>query len=387
MRFKQLQLTFLQTVFNVTKEGAETWQRLEIGGIVRQYVRHSLGGIAPTNFFDRHLSPLNVDEMLKLYCVEVVRHMQPIVDSNGPSFTSGLSAFLIPLQFYITSRGFYGPEFPAEAIYPPFLAFDDGFSKLAAEVPRIFIPQTYAGRTEITRQFREYLAAPHTPCEAMVLTEQGALDAGMSPDDAAGFFFSMLWPVTGNVGYAIFWTLYLLMKDGPGGMVNLQTEIDTAVASWKAAHPGSDPFKDGTSLFTFFKASKFPYFDSLVKEMLRFTSLSFSLRRIDVDKATLIGEKGQVFTFSEGDMIACYTRSTHLDEEVYKDAHKFIPERFMEDVRYTKNGKDLPNSFMPFGGGVTMVSDLSLCWSSLLKRSTTQSVPDGTLRPRKSRSL
>ena len=290
--------------------------------------------------------------------------MQPIADSSGPAFTTGLNAFLNPLLFHITARAFYGPEFPAEAIYPPFVAFDEGFSQLAAEVPQLFIPKTHAGRTEVARQLKDYLAAPHTPCEAMARTEQGALDAGMNPDNVAGFFFSMLWPVTANIGHAIFWTLYLLMRDGPGGLVNLQTEIDTAVASWKAAHPGSDPFKDGTSLFNFFKASKFPYTDSLIKETLRFTSLTFSLRRIEVDGATLIGEKGQVFTFSQGDMVACYTRSTHIDEEVYKDAHKFIPERFMEGVRHTKNGKDLPNFFMPFGGGTCMVSDPSLCRSS-----------------------
>jgi cytochrome P450 len=137
------------------------------------------------------------------------------------------------------------------------------------------------------------------------------------------------------------------------------------VAGWKAAHPGSDPFKDATSLFNFYKASKFPYFDSLFKELLRFTSLSFSMRRIEENGTTLIGDKGRVFTFSEGDMVVCYTRSTHLDEEVYSDAHKFIPERFMEDVRHTKNGKDLPNYWMPFGGGITMVSDLPLCRNSV----------------------
>ena len=303
--------------------------------------------------------------MLKLYCVEIVRHMQPVVDSSGPAFTTRLNAFLNPLLFRIISRAFYGPEFPAEAVYPPFMAFDKGFAQLAAEWPQLLIPQTYAGRTEVTRLFKDYITASHTPCEAMARTEEGALDAGMGPDDVAKVAFTVLWPITANVGNAIFWTLYLLMKDGPGGLVNLQTEIDTALASWKAAHPGSDPFKDAVSLFNFFKASKFPYFDSLIKEVLRFASSSFSMRQIEGDTATLIGERGQVFTFSEGDMVVCWTRSTHIDEEVYKDAHKFIPERFMGDVRHTKNGKDLPNFFMPFGGGTSMVSDPSLCRSSV----------------------
>lgn len=291
--------------------------------------------------------------------------MQPIVHSNGSAFTTRLNDFLKPLFFNIISRTFYGPEFPAETIYAPFTVFDNGFGPLAAGVPRLFIPQTYAARAEIIRQVKEYLAAPHTPCEAIHMTEQAALDADVGEDDTARFLFMMLWPVNANIGNAIFWTLYLLMKDGPGGLVRLQTEIDTAVTSWKAAHPGSDPFKDATSLFKFFKASKFPYFDSLIKEVLRFITLSFSMRRVEMDGATLIGEKGQVFTFSEGDMIICYTRSTHIDEEVYKDAHKFIPERFMENVKHTKNGKDLPNFWMPFGGGTSMVSDPSLCQNTV----------------------
>jgi hypothetical protein len=43
------------------------------------------------------------------------------------------------------------------------------------------------------------------------------------------------------------------------------------------------PFKDATTLFDFFKASKFPYFDSLFKEVLRFTSSSYSVRRVEED--------------------------------------------------------------------------------------------------------
>jgi len=290
--------------------------------------------------------------------------MRPLVDSNDPTFTTRLNAFLNPLFFRITSRTFYGPEFPAETIYPPFTAFDKGFSRLAAGTPRIFIPAAYVGRAAIARQLREYIAAPHTPSEALARIEDGALDAGLGPDDVAGYLFAALWPLTANVGYAAFWTLYLLMKDdGPGGLglVSLQTEIDAAVAGWKAAHPGSDPFKDAPTLFNFFKASRFPYFDSLFKEVLRYTSSSLSIRRVEVDGATLVGDKGQVFTFKEDDTIVCSLRPAHFDEEVYRDAHRFIPERFMEDVRHTKHGKDLPNFWMGFGGGTSIVRAPFMC--------------------------
>ena len=373
MQFRPIQVVFGQIVFNITKEGAEAWRRLAIGDITLKCDNPSLV-LFQLTLVNRYLAPLNVDDVLKLYCVEVIRHMQPVFDSSGPAFATRLNAFLNPLFFRITSRAFFGPEFPAETIYQPFMAFDKGFTQLAAGMPRVFIPKAYAARTEVLRQLKDYIAAPHTACEAMDRTEQGALDAGLGPDDVAGFFLATLWPVTANVGNAIFWTLYLLIKDGPEGLVNLQTEIDSEIAGWKAAHPGSDPFKDATTLFDFFKASKFPYFDSLIKEVMRFTSSAYSMRQIEEDGTTLKGDKGQVFTFSEGDIVVCVSRSTHLDEEVYKGAHEFIPERFMENVKHSKNGKDLPNFWMPFGGGTSIVRDPLLCLNSV--RADIESIND-----------
>jgi len=290
------------------------------------------------------------------------------MDSSEPGFTSPLNAFLNPLFFRTSARTFFGPEFPAETIYPAFTAFDAGFSRLTAGMPRILLRKTYAGRAEAARQLREWVAGPHTPSEAMAQMLDSVLDAGLSADDIAGYLLAILWPVTASVGNATFWMLYLLMKDGPGGLVDLQTEIDSTVAGWKAAHPGSDPFQDATTLFDFFKASKFPYFDSLFKEVLRFASSSYSVRRVEKDGATLIGDKGQVFTFKEDDLVMCILRSTHFDEEVYRDAHKFIPERFMEDVRHTKTGKDLPNFWMGFGGGSSIVRNpFLLCRGSAVR--------------------
>ena len=347
---------------------------------------------------DRYLAPLNVDEVLKLYCAEVVRHMQPVLDSSGPAFTTRLDAFLNPLFFRITSRMFFGPEFPAEAIYPPFMAFDDGFTRLAAGLPRMFARAAYDGRSAVAAQLKAYVAGRHTPCGGVARIEAGALDAGLGADDVAGYLFAALWPLTANVSTAAFWALFLLLRGGPAGLADLQAEIDAAVAAWAAGHPGSDPFGDAAALFAFFKASKFPYFDSLFKEVLRVMSSSFSVRRVEQDGAVLVGDTGRVYTFREDDTIMCTLRSTHFDEEVYADAHKFIPERFMADAetRRTKNGKDLPNSWMAFGGGTSIVRDSILVFFVLASalgpwltydNDTHSSVLGGTLRRRRSSSL
>jgi cytochrome P450 len=81
------------------------------------------------------------------------------------------------------------------------------------------------------------------------------------------------------------------------------------------------------------------------------------VRRVEQDGAVLVGDTGRVFTFREDDTVMCTLRATHFDEEVYADAHKFIPGRFMADGRRTKNGKDLPNFWMAFGGGSSIVRD------------------------------
>lgn len=42
MQFKPLQVEWAQIVYDITKEGAEEWGRLEIGGIVSKYDGPSL---------------------------------------------------------------------------------------------------------------------------------------------------------------------------------------------------------------------------------------------------------------------------------------------------------------------------------------------------------
>jgi len=42
MQYITLQVTFLQTVFNISKEGAEAYRRLEVAGIVSKYDSPSL---------------------------------------------------------------------------------------------------------------------------------------------------------------------------------------------------------------------------------------------------------------------------------------------------------------------------------------------------------
>src|SRR5258708_4343334 len=89
---KKMEVIWCQTVFGVSKEGSEAWHRVSVTNIISKYGSLSLG-LSLLTLADRYLAPLNVDEALKLHCVEVVRQMQPVFDSSGPAFTTGLNAF------------------------------------------------------------------------------------------------------------------------------------------------------------------------------------------------------------------------------------------------------------------------------------------------------
>src|SRR5882757_1917788 len=102
MQLRPIQVIYTQIVFNVSKEGAEAWRRLEIGDITLKCDGSGLASPLLT-LINRHFAPRNVDDVLKLYCAEVTRHMQPIFDSSGPAFTIRLNAFLNPLLFRMTS--------------------------------------------------------------------------------------------------------------------------------------------------------------------------------------------------------------------------------------------------------------------------------------------
>ncbi|KAF9642040.1 cytochrome P450, partial [Thelephora ganbajun] len=60
------------------------------------------------------------------------------------------------------------------------------------------------------------------------------------------------------------------------------------------------------------------------------------------------------YRFDEGDEVACVTRSVHLDEEVHENALEYNPRRYMDQKRFSKNGKIVANHSMPWGGGASM---------------------------------
>lgn len=149
--------------------------------------------------------------------------------------------------------------------------------------------------------------------------------------------------------WALYWLLAYPLYQA-AGFGPLVVELNKARDDWLRAHPSANLLGNPDDLHNFVVTANLPLLEAYLSETLRITSSSFSIRTVVAGGASLGG-----YNFQEGDTIVCNTRAVHQDDTVYADPGVFRPERFMQS-----DGMDAMNQarkpFMPFGGGVSQVS-------------------------------
>lgn len=128
------------------------------------------------------------------------------------------------------------------------------------------------------------------------------------------------------------------------GLAPLVAEIDKV----RPANPENNDWIISASM---------PLLVSTIKETLRMTTSTFSIRRVTKD-TVLAG-----YELKEDTRVVCVTRAVHLDEEIHEDAHRFIPDRYLKidaGQRLFKDGKEIKDHSMPFGGGVSICEGRSV---------------------------
>ena len=118
----------------------------------------------------------------------------------------------------------------------------------------------------------------------------------------------------------------------------------------------------GTAFFEDLASSSsksLPLVTSAIQETLRYTSQSYSIRRV-VKPVQLGG-----YELRPDEQVICVTRQTHVDEEIFPDASRFNFRRYLENPKAMKDGKLVPNHSMAFGGGVSMCEGRSVNSASL----------------------
>ncbi|KZT58803.1 cytochrome P450 [Calocera cornea HHB12733] len=253
--------------------------------------------------------------------------------------------------FDAATHALFGPSFPASKLQPSFSTFDSSVPALAMGLPSsLDVPFTRA-RAHLLRIFEQYLSAPAFAGASELIDSvvHVARAHAWSGRDTAVWLLALLWPLQANSPFAVYWLLALMLR-APGGLEPLVQEVDAARAEWEKAHPAA-PFAD--SVVQFVGEAQLPRLTSAVQETLRYATGSFSVRCVEAESVRLGG-----YELRKGDHIVCSVRSLHLSEDIFEDAGKFMPTRFMD--RQHKQP-----SYLPFGGGISQCEGRFLALSQI----------------------
>ena len=181
-----------------------------------------------------------------------------------------------------------------------------------------------------------------------------------------------------NSPHAGYWMIVLNLQR-EGGLQPLTDEIDEAVTSWRQQNPDQN-IED--HLHEIVSTSDLPLLTSTVRETLRYAASAMSIRRV-TEPAEFGG-----YCFDTDDEIVCMTRSVHLDEEIHENASEYNPRRYMTEKKFSKNGKDVKNHSMVWGGGVSMCEGRFVILTTLsLYRGFDRTHSLGILQPGNSKRL
>ena len=164
------------------------------------------------------------------------------------------------------------------------------------------------------------------------------------------WFVSVLFALMANAPNAGYWLIVLNLQR-EDGLQPLADEIDEAVTSWEQQNPGQ---KIEDYLYEFISTGELLLLSSTIQETLRYTASVMSIRRV-TEPTEFYG-----YRFDTDDEIVCMPRAVHLDEEIHKNASEYHPRRYMEQKRFSKNGKIITNHSMAWGGGVSMCEGRSV---------------------------
>ncbi|KZO93292.1 cytochrome P450 [Calocera viscosa TUFC12733] len=253
--------------------------------------------------------------------------------------TVDLLPFVHSGVFDAATHALFGPSFPSSSLQPSFSTFDASVPALAMGLSSsLDMPFTRA-REDLLRVFEQYIAGQGLG-EASELIEgvvQVARSHAWSGRDTAVWLLALIWPLQANSPYAAYWLLVLMLRT-PSGLRPLVEEIDAARGMWEKEHPAAR-FEE--SVVDFINEAPLPRLTSAIQETLRYATGSFSVRCVEADSVCLGKHE-----FRKGDHLVCTVRSLHLSEDIFEDAHKFMPTRFI-DRQYKQP------SYLPFGGGIS----------------------------------
>jgi cytochrome P450 len=169
--------------------------------------------------------------------------------------------------------------------------------------------------------------------------------------DTAVVLLGAAWALLANAPVAAIWCVIKLIEH-PDAMARVRSEIEIGLRE-----SADGKIETLIQTLSIINSDHFGFLGSVIQETLRWTSSSYSIRRVTADTVIPypVGSPGSLV--HKGDMVVCVTSMNHSDPTIYSNPGEWIAERFTSEFkkgRADRGEKDVTNGFLPFGGGVSM---------------------------------
>ncbi|KAK0233888.1 cytochrome P450 [Armillaria fumosa] len=315
----------------------------------------------------RLLSQTAIPVLLSRYTALAEKYIIESLTTRTAKGKARLSEFILSTSYHAAAHAFFGTKFPVKETYPIFRTFDKKFHLIAGEMPYFLVKDSRKAWDDLVDIIiNKYLSqGPHEDAYEVIdwISTQSSEAPGWSKKDTAISLGVELWALEANAIVVAFWVIALSLQQHPEGLglAPLIDEIDQA----RPANPENNDWIISASM---------PLLVSTIKEALRVCTSAFSVRRVAKD--TMFAG----YELKKNSQVVCVTRAVHMDEEIHEDAHRFIPDRYLKidaGQRLFKDGKEIRDHTMPFGGGVSMcegrhfaLSELKIMLTLLLTHAT-----------------
>ncbi|KAI9065865.1 cytochrome P450 [Trametes sanguinea] len=332
----------------------------------------------------RMFLPSNLQPMIAAYIGSAYDRIRSSVAAMDGSSVS-LSSLIFPPAYHAAAHAAFGPGFPIEDSYPIFWTFDKSFHLLAANLPKWLLSEPLDAweklvdliQSRIDRMAEDDQEAGVLAC----LSLQGREAVGWTNREVASLLSSQLWALQANAVFAAYW-LFALQLQRSEGLSPLIAEVDHARRLWQDNHPSTSLGPEFFEELASGSSNALPLVTSAIRETLRYTSQSYSIRRV-VRPVQLGG-----YNLRAGEEVVCATRQAHIDDEIHPNAAAFDIRRYLEPPKPIKDGRLVANHTMAFGGGVSMcagrhfaMAELKMFVAIMLTYATIEVDPSSSSRP------
>ncbi|KAK9235621.1 cytochrome P450 [Lipomyces kononenkoae] len=252
--------------------------------------------------------------------------------------------------YYSSARALFGPGFPFDEIYLPYIRFEDDITKFVKGYPRFLNREGYNARQKVLDELGSFFMDPSRVAQSSVLVrslyEMFTTSTHNTPADLSGFFFAIIFASKSNSVPAAFWMLANIGADA-----ELKAEVESIIA--RHYDPNSEDF-DWAALV------ENPLLVSCFKETVRLNANVISGRHVTQDLDIKVAHQSEQHTkeyrLRKGSSIMMSVNMLHWNEEVYPDPMKWMGKRFLEENKgnLVRHSDKWRTAYAPWGGGAHM---------------------------------